>query len=87
MKYIKTFEKIKKMRFNAGDYVAYDKHVAEPSIIVKITSVRANSQTYFTQNIKPPYEKYILTEDDVYDLTGKQKEEVDLYLKTQKYNL
>ena len=87
MKYIKTFEKNKKMRFKAGDYVAYDKYVAEPSIIVIITSVRANSQTYFTQNIKPPYDVYLLSEDDVYELTDEQKEEVNLYLKTQKYNL
>lgn len=91
MKHLKTYKskyKPKELKYKEGDYAIYDKYVGHPGILVKILTARKTSDyPYFAENVKPPFRTHTLQEDELIDLNQEQRDELNLYLDTLKFNL
>lgn len=89
MKHIKKYsQRNKNLKYKEGDYAIYDKYVNFPGVLVKILVANSNSKyPYFAEKVKPPFRTYTLEEDDLIDLNQEQRDELNLYLDTLKFNL
>jgi hypothetical protein len=93
MKHIKKFNSKQSLKskqplkYKEGDIVGYDKYLTQPSIPVVILKATESSPfPYFVEEIKKPY-IHSLSREEIVDLTPEQKDEIELYLNIQKYNI
>jgi len=89
MKHLKKFTPDKKeLKYKEGDFAIYDKYLNQPGILVEVITARSPSlYPYFVQEVKPPHQTHSLESDDLIDLTTQEREELDIYLNSLKYNL
>ena len=88
MKYLKKYNFSTKLPFEEGEYAKFDKYVDKPNPIVKILKITPTSKyPYFVENVYKPYATHVLQRDQLLKLTPEEKERIEIYLNTQKYNL
>lgn len=88
MKYLRRFEDIHS-NYNVGDYVSYKRYLGLPPLIVKILSKSYKYDEYFVECLDCDVKKitYIVKKYELDDLTDEQMEYVNIYLRSNDYNI
>lgn len=87
MKHIKKYNFKQTLKYKEGDIVGYDRYLNQPPTPVKILRATESSPfPYFVEEIKKQI-VHTVARDELIDLTPEQKDEVELYINTQKYNV